>query len=57
MNLVEIYVTNIIKHTELNGYHYIIADFDCYGHKEYQKRECLTDGQYISVLQNGYYLG
>jgi len=57
MNLVETYVSNITIHTEKNGEHYIKADFNCYGHKEYQIIKILSYEQYMSVIKNGYYLG
>ena len=57
MNLVEIYVSNITMNTEKNGAHCITANFDCYGHKEYQITKVLTHEEYMSVLKNGYYLG
>lgn len=56
MNLVEMWVTNITMHTEVEGLHIIKADFDCYGRKEYQKEKWLTDNDWKSVLKNGYYL-
>lgn len=56
MNLVEMWVTNITIHTEVNGLHYIKADFNCYGRKEWQKEKWLTDSDWKSVVKNGYYL-
>lgn len=57
MNLVEIYVSNITMHTVVDGIHKITADFDCYGRKEYQKTTWLTELEYQSVKNKGYYLG
>lgn len=56
MNLVEMWVTNITIHTEVDGLHYIKADFNCYGRKEWQKEKWLTDSDWKSVVKNGYYL-
>lgn len=56
MNLVETWVNNITMHTEVDGIHLVKADFDCYGRKEYQVEKWLTDSDYKSVLNNGYYL-
>lgn len=56
MNLVEVWATNITEHVENECLHKITADFNCYGCKEYQKTEWLTDLDYRSVVKNGYYL-
>lgn len=62
MNLVETWVTNITQHVieqlESKSYnlHKITADFDCYGRKEYQTTKYLTESEYKSVLEKGYYL-
>ena len=39
MNLVEVWVSNISSHIAKNGSHIIVADYDCYGRKEYQKKD------------------
>ena len=56
MNLVEVYVTNITQHTEVEGIHFIKADFDCYGRKELEKEKWLTDCDWRLVVEKGYYL-
>lgn len=56
MNLVEIWVTNITSHTKEDRLHHIVADFNCYGRKEYQKEEWLTDFDWKMVQERGYYL-
>lgn len=56
MNLVEIWVTNITSHTKEDRLHHIVADFNCYGRKEYQKEEWLTDFDWKMVQKKGYYL-
>lgn len=57
MNLVEIYVSNITMHTVVDGIHKITADFDCYGREEHQVTKYLTQSDYQSVKDKGYYLG
>lgn len=56
MNLVEMWVENITMHIEEDGLHQITADFNCYGRKEYQQTKWLTDWDYKSILEKGYYL-
>ena len=56
MNLVEMWVKNITMHIEVEGLHQIKADFDCYGRKEYQQTRWLTDSDYKSIVEKGYYL-
>lgn len=56
MNLVEMWVTNITSHTEEDGLHLIVADFNCYGRKEHQKEKWLTDIDWKMVQERGYYL-
>ena len=72
MNLVETWVTNVTQHvieqfesksydfkSKLYNLHKITADFDCYdcyGRKEYQATKYLTEFEYKSVLEKGYYL-
>ena len=56
MNLVEMWVTNITLHTEVEGLHFIKADFNCYGRKEYQKEKWITDRDWKSIKDKGYYL-
>lgn len=60
MNLVETYITNIqserlCEETTFPLYE-IIADTDCYGHKEYGKKLILNQYDYDSVKKNGYYM-
>ncbi|WP_029503960.1 hypothetical protein [Lachnoclostridium phytofermentans] len=59
MNLVEIYVSNITEQfaSEYTGLHVLTADTDCYGKKETQQELFLTDDEYKSVKEKGYYLG
>lgn len=57
MNLLEIYVSNITMHIEVEGIHRITANFDCYGRREWQKTTWLTDMNYKMVMEKGYYLG
>ena len=57
MNLVDIWVTNITMHIEIEGLHQITADFNCYGRKEVQGTKWLTQNDYKSVMEKGYYLG
>lgn len=56
MNLVEMWVTNITSHTEVEGLHIITADFNCYGRKEWQQTKWLTDHDWQMVEEKGYYL-
>ena len=50
VNLVETYVKNITEHIVENvgGYnkHYIVADFDCYGHVKTQTGKWLSEYEY-----------
>lgn len=59
MNVLEIYVTNITKVEKGLPYNSvrIVADFDCWGHKEVQVTEIIRKEQYEQILKNGYYLG
>ncbi|MDO5546865.1 MAG: hypothetical protein Q4F79_00035 [Eubacteriales bacterium] len=65
MNLLEIYVTNITKHeiqeSSYNGQtiriHRLVADKDCYGAKQYQVEFTVSESDYQSILNNGYYVG
>ena len=44
-------------HIEIEGLHQITADFNCYGRKEVQVTKWLTQNDYKSVMEKGYYLG
>ena len=57
MNLVEIWVTNITENIEIEGLYKITADFNCYGSEELQVTKWLTQSDYDSVMEKGYYLG
>lgn len=60
MNLVETYVTNITEHIVENkgrcNMHYIVADFNCHGHVKRQEGKWLSDCEYQSIVENGWYL-
>lgn len=60
MNLLETYVKNIIHEEKLidAGYscYRIIADTNCYGHEEYEKELFLSEYEYKSVKEFGYYM-
>lgn len=60
MNLLRTYVTNITHEELVKGvdfiFYKVIADTDCYGHKEYNKTLLLTKDNYKSVKEKGYYL-
>lgn len=57
MNLVEIWVSNITMHVEEDGLHRIKADFNCSGRIEKQSEKYLTESEYRSIKDRGYYLG
>lgn len=59
MNEVQIYVTNITSDIETNypPIREIIADTNCYGHKEIQRKLLLSPYDYSMVAEKGYYLG
>lgn len=65
MNILEIYVSNITSDTICEKvsdghhvrYHKLIADKNCYGAKETQVEFCVSEQDYQSIMENGYYLG
>lgn len=64
MNVLRHYITNItflkpLEIIENNDCFYIfelIADVNCYGNISYQKHFYLSESQYNSVIENGYYI-
>lgn len=64
MNILEHYISNITKHEIESGeydgikftIHHLVADVNCYGNIEYQKEIDLTDDQYQSVMETGYFI-
>lgn len=59
MNLVEINVSNITSdiETDYPPFREIVADTNCYGNKQYQKKIILAPHDYKMVMEKGYYLG
>lgn len=65
MNLLENYVTNITSDKvitkEFDGkivvFHELVADVDCYGYIEKQKKFRVTEEDYQSIKGQGFYLG
>jgi len=59
MNILTTYVTNITN-VEI-GLPYnsvrITADFDCWGHKDYEEIRLLPESDYKMIIEKGYYLG
>lgn len=59
MNLLEIYVSNItyVSPPDPEGARILIADTDCYGRTERGKKMVVSEDNYKSILEKGYYLG
>ncbi len=62
MNLIKVYVSNITTHKCHQCHkgiyiHNLIADIDCEGHKEKQVKLTITDNEYQSIINKGYYFG
>ena len=57
MNLVEIWVTNITENIEIDGLYKVTANFNCYGRIEIQATKIITQMEWESVKNKGYYLG
>lgn len=59
MNLVETYVSNITmeqRHEKYQGVWRIVADTNCYGNRKTQQELILSNGEYTSVKEYGFYL-
>lgn len=58
MNLAETYVKNItyISPPEEHGYRTLIADTYCYGIVEKAKKLVVSEEDYKSILENGFYM-
>lgn len=58
MNVVETYVKNItyIPPPDENGYRILVADTCCYGIVEKAKKLIVSEEDYQSILEKGFYL-
>lgn len=56
MNTLKTYVTNITSDIDDNGWHTLICDTDCWGHREFGTTVSLSPRDYASVKEKGYYL-
>lgn len=56
MNALETYVNNITSKKEKEYCFEIVADFDCYGHQEFQKKKIISKDDMKMIEQKGYYM-
>ena len=56
MNTLKTYVTNITSDIDEDGWHTLVCDTDCWGHREFGTTISLSPRNYASVKEKGYYL-